>query len=248
MTAMAGSRCIRFAARAALLVVFAGAFAACASTRSGTVLVQYGGMREVMREGRDEARVRLSDLGPAEGLIAVGALAGLAGEVTADGSSWWIATADETRVAVEHEPGERAAALLTARRVAAWDETVVADPLDEARLGSLVERHLRERGRDPTEPWPLRIDGLAAQAELHVIRGDCPHAPEATIPAWRCTPAPGTPIVLVGFYAPGKEGLLTHHGTDFHLHAILSVAGAEVAGHLDSFELAPGARVRIARP
>ena len=234
------------------MLLLVAALPGCATEAPASRILQFGGMREVMREGRDETRVRLAELGavagPGGGLIAVGALGGLAGEVTADGETWWIATAGDERVQVLHAPGEHGAALLTAARVAAWDEASAAGPLNEARLGAVVSEHLRARGLDPSQPWAVRIEGRSAALELHVIRGDCPHAPDAAIPAWRGSPPEGTPVVLVGFHAPGKAGLLTHHGTEFHLHAILNDGTGPVAGHVDRFTLLPGARVLLARP
>jgi hypothetical protein len=243
----------RIASAAALTLV------ACASAPRSPELIQYGEMRAVMRDGHDEARVRLVDLGPVAaegdgeraGLIAVGALAGLAGEVTADGATWWISMADEERVHVEREAADHAATLLTAARVEAWDEVVASDPLDEAALGALVRAHLESVGADVALPRALRIDGAVISLDLHVVRGDCPHAADAAVPAYRWHAPAGTKIVLVGFHAPGAEGVLTHHGTGFHLHAITPGDGARgtgpIAGHVDGFELAPGARVQIAR-
>jgi hypothetical protein len=239
--------------------VVALALVACATAPRSPELIQYGEMRAVMRDGHDEARVRLADLGPVAaardddhaGLIAVGALAGLAGEVTADGASWWISTADEQRVHVQREAANHAATLLTAMRVEAWDELVASEPLDETALGALVRAHLDSVGADAAQPCALRIDGEVLALDLHVVRGDCPHAADAAIPAYRWHAPLGTTIVLVGFHAPGAEGVLTHHGSDFHLHAITADGGPSaagpIAGHVDGFELAPGARVQIAR-
>jgi hypothetical protein len=232
---------------------------ACATSPPSTELIQHGEMRAVMREGQDEARVRLIDLGPVAGdvatghtsLIAVGALAGLAGEVTADGTSWWISTADEEHLHVAHESADHAATLLTAARVRAWDEVVASGLLDEAALGALVHEHLRSVGADPARPCALRIEGEVVALDLHVVRGDCPHASDASIPAWRWQAVTGTKVVFVGFHAPDAEGVLTHHGTRFHLHAIVpgdTASGATpVAGHVDGFWLASGARVHVAR-
>ncbi len=54
---------------------------------------QFGGLREVMRDGHTEARVRLADLVLAPNTIAVGALTGRAGEVTIGGGTAHLATA-----------------------------------------------------------------------------------------------------------------------------------------------------------
>lgn len=207
-----------------------------------------------MRDGHDEARVVLADLGPVDlpqgGLIAVGALAGLEGEVMADGTQWWISTASETGVETRPDPAGWSAALLTAQRVTEWDEFEVAEILDEGRLSALLAAHRLEPGPPAPPARAIQVRGRVQEALVHVVRGDCPHAPGATIPAWRASLPAGTELLLVGFHAPGRAGELTHHGTEFHLHALWDAeAGraARLAGHLDRFVLAPGSRVRIAR-
>jgi acetolactate decarboxylase len=222
---------------------------ACAAPLAPLDWQQFGGMREVMRDGRDEARVTLAELGPVVDvergdLVAVGALAGLAGEVTIDGRNLWVATApSETELVVEETAGAHAATLLTTARVPAWRELEAGGMLDEVTLGALLAKHGRLG-----EALPIRIEGAASSLAVHVIRGDCPHAPDAAIPAWRWEAPAATEVVLVGFYAPGAPGILTHHGTDFHLHAVAQdTAGHTVAGHVDAFELLPGARVFVGR-
>ncbi len=218
---------------------------ACATAPSDPALEQFGGMREVMRQKRTEARVQLRER-DARDMIAVGALEGLAGEITSDGERWWIATASANEVRIEHEVGARAATLLTLARVARWDEVVADAPLDEAALATLVAGHLTAHGIDPKTPWPLRVIGVADELALHVIRGDCPHAGDEQTPAFRWEAPRGAAVTLIGFCAPDAAGLMTHHGTAFHLHAIASRDGTAISGHVDRFRVAQGARVQVA--
>ncbi|MBI5850026.1 MAG: hypothetical protein HZB39_03150 [Planctomycetes bacterium] len=234
---------MRRTARVAWLALVAGA---CAGSARPLVVEQFGGMREVMREKHVEPRVRLADLGLGTHTIAVGALAGLAGEVTADAGAWSIATASESTVMVTLDAAVHAATLLTFAHVAAWDEFVVDEPLDEDTLGRRIAQRIAAAGGDPSRPWPLRVIGVADDLSLHVIRGDCPHAGDEATPAFRWQAPAGTAVVLVGFRAPNAAGLLTHHGTEFHLHALTNRDGVSLSGHVDRFRIAPGARVQLA--
>ena len=53
-------------------------------------------------------------------------------------------------------------------------------------------------------------------------------------------------VTLVGFYAEGRAGILTHHGRTTHLHVVLR-EGA-LSGHLDEVSLTDGARLLLPRP
>jgi hypothetical protein len=216
------------------------ALAACAAAPGGAVR-QFGGMREVMRDGHTEARVRLADLEFARDTIAVGALDGLRGEITAASGTVWVANAADGAFHAEPVTAATAATLLTI----ATPDLIVARTcdaaLDEATLAALV------RATGLPLPATIDVEGDAATLALHVARGACPHgeATPATEP-WRWNAPAGTAVRLVGFFAPDREGVMTHHGTAFHLHAIARAGdGQVITGHVDSFALQPGARVRI---
>ena len=55
-------------------------------------------------------------------------------------------------------------------------------------------------------------------------------------------PTKGT---LVGFYARGREGEMTHHGTRTHMHAVMGIDGRTITGHVESVTVAGGATVRV---
>jgi hypothetical protein len=97
-------------------------------------------------------------------------------------------------------------------------------------------------------PQPLRIVGTVEELELHVARGACPATdppPDRQPFRWR---APrGARVELVGFHAPGQQGIMTHHGTRLHLHAIVD-GPPRATGHVDRFRLQPGAVVHLGAP
>ncbi|MFM1816848.1 MAG: hypothetical protein RLZ98_3543, partial [Pseudomonadota bacterium] len=66
--------------------------ASCAS--SPQEIEQYGAMREVMREGKTEARVTVCDVASDASMFGVGALEGLGGEVTIDAGEVWVSRVD----------------------------------------------------------------------------------------------------------------------------------------------------------
>jgi alpha-acetolactate decarboxylase len=198
-------------------------------------------MREVMRDGHTEPRVRLADLTLAPATIGVGALEGLLGEVTIVDGEVQIATAPEHVVTNVTAIGTYHATLLSIATPNSSEAATETGRLDESSLARLAARFAPLATVDVT--------GVVEQLNVHVARGACPHG--ATTPATQphlWSAAAGTTVRLVGFYAPDAAGSLTHHGTAFHLHAIaVTAAGDRRSGHVDAFVLRPGAIVRLGR-
>lgn len=213
---------------ASLLLIWC---AACAGSPEPAPPVEaVGSMRAVLREGRSEPRVQLTEA-TAPTTIGVGALSGLQGEVTILDGQTLVARGDRVTVA---QPEDQATLLVTAD-VTRWQRIPLGDIADLDGLEAAIAATLTERGSDPTGPWPLRVRGEANHLALHVIAGACPIAhPDGPAP-WRWTGS-GTPVELIGFYAEGAHGRLTHHGRKTHLHAVTSGAAGRM-GHLDEIAL-----------
>ncbi len=225
----------------------------CAASReSGGSIRQYGAMRAVMREGQTQPRFALADAAH-PGLYGVGAMSGLLGEVTIDDGSVWItrATPAGLRTSGPAPAAAHLATLLTLARVPRWHERTIApsegdlegDALEDAIRALAVAHGLG--GRHAAErPFVFTIDSRSAALELHVIDGSCPSADADAHPA-RLTVAPGESARIIGIFAPGREGELTHHGTALHAHAILMRDGRTVTAHADSLRVGAGSVLRV---
>lgn len=200
-----------------------------------------GVMREVMREGRTEARATLADQATT-GTLAVGALTGLRGEFLVDDGRAWVAidTPD-----AKPAPADATATLLTAATVAAWSDVPLGAIADLDALGEAVER-----GHGAPLPGgellPFTVDGRGS-VRLHVARGGCPH--DAALPAAQ-QPAywsgDDVALRLVGFFVRDREGVVTHMGTPLHVHVLATDAdGKRRTGHVERLTLAAGARLRL---
>ena len=214
-----------------------------ATDGAGPPVAHWGGMREVLREGRSEGRVALEDVvGPRS--VGVGATAGLAGEITVVGGRVHVAevvdAAAQDGVRVRGPAAGEHATLLVLADVDAWSEHGLPDVADLAALEASVRAIAEANGIDPERPFPFRVEGTARSLRLHVIDRVCPIAHPDGPPPWRWS-AEEAPVVLVGFHAEGSAGKLTHHGRASHVHAV--VAGGEVSGHVDDVAFAPGARL-----
>lgn len=238
-----------FSIPSALLVAAAGIACANGCTRP-THVEQYGAMREVLREGRTQSRVALEDVTSRSGAVAVGALAGLGGEITiVDGETWIARSVDG--VPEVTGPGTASsddATLLTASHVDDWIEIPFTEGGGGRKLEDMLARLAEAHGIDASRPFPFVIEARFSTLELHVIAGACPIANPAGEPPWRYSAA--TPIKgrLVGFHAVNQDGVMTHHGSDVHLHAIVPDEDGTLTGHVDHVDhvvMEPGGLLRL---
>lgn len=203
----------------------------------------WGGMREVLREGRTEGRIDLADvLGPNS--IAVGATAGLAAEITVDAGEAHIAEVVDPDSAQGLRtrgpaPGEQATLLVIAD-VPIWSEYTLPALPDLAELEASLRSTAAANGIDVTTPFPFRVEGEASTLHLHVLNHSCPIADPRGPKPWRFA-GENEPTVLVGFHAQGSAGRLTHHGQRSHTHALLTAR--DISGHVDEVSFPPGARL-----
>ena len=208
-------------------------------SKSPPIVSHWGEMRAVLREGRTEGRVALSEVG-GPNTIAIGALEGLTAEITMlDGEAHLteVDSSTETGVRTRRATPEDDATLLVAAEVNAWNEHALGTVPD---LATLEDRIRSMADFDASTPFPFRVEGVAGRLHLHVLDGSCPIAdPDGPSP-WRFF-GEGEQATLVGFYAENSAGVLTHHGQATHVHAILSRRG--VSGHLDDVSFPKGARL-----
>jgi len=201
----------------------------------------WGTMREVLRDGKSEERITLAKQ-PSAHTIAVGALAGLAGEITVLNGVVHVARFDNGELnSIPTRNGARATLLVMAE-VPAWREQILPVLADFSSVEQAVRTAALKADIDVTQPFPFVIEGLAADLNLHVIAGACPIAtPDGPSPG-RFTDQDRT-VTLVGFYAENQAGRMTHHNRSSHVHVI--VAGANISGHLDEVSFTAGARLRL---
>jgi acetolactate decarboxylase len=197
----------------------------------------------MMHEGRTDAAVSLGELLPDPELYAVGALEGLAGEVTIVAGELWISMPGDEPGGVVTERGSksaRGAALLVEARVPAWGEQETGRELALDDLALLVLE-----GRAEGSAVPFVVEGRAA-IEGHVVDGR-KLDPRSDLAAHHAAGvrvhAEGEPVIVVGFASRAHEGVFTHRGETVHAHAVLPRRGLTV--HLWEMRVEPGARLRL---
>jgi hypothetical protein len=195
------------------------------------------------------AKVQLKSVMHAGATEAVGAAAGLRGEITAiDGKLLLSYGAPCPSCG---PPGDDHATLLASAKVTAWHPPV-ALPSDIA--GSALDTWLIEQaknaGLDVGKPFPVRLEGTLTGVKMHVLRAANPnfkgHGSGHAMADQEIIEAATIEGAVVGFYAPASaQGIITHPGEPFHFHWV--DAARTKTAHLDVFGMAKGTRVLLPR-
>jgi acetolactate decarboxylase len=224
------------------------AHASC--TSSQPVVEQFGAMRPVMRGGETQGRVSLIDATAAGHAIGVGAMEGLKGEITIVDGNVWVSRPDGNGLKMTGPRAFRGdqATLLTLAHVDAWASRPVTSQLQGAALEAMIEQVARDEGVDTTKPFPFVIEGHLNDLDLHVINGYCPIATDpSTVDAqpWHWSCPSSRSVIIVGFYATNAAGVMTHHGSSIHAHAITTLNGETITGHIDAVTVEPGMTIAV---
>lgn len=181
---------------------------------------------------------------------AVGAVAGLRGEITAiDGR---LLVTYGTPCPGCAQAGDAHATLLASASIRAWYEPV---PLPRALVGKDLDEFIVDRakaaGLDVGKPFPVRLKGQLISVRMHVVRspnaGFTGHGSAHPMADQEDIAAEYIDGDVVGFYAPGTlQGIITHPGESFHYHWV-DIARTRTA-HLDAFGMAEGAMLMLPRP
>jgi alpha-acetolactate decarboxylase len=202
----------------------------------------YGSLPELFA-GKTGPQVSLSTLPSGPGVVAVGSLTELRGEITiVRGVTWraYPASGRGIRTSIEPASGESAAFLVLAD-VPRWQEQKLSAPVPFERLATELEERARRAGIDTTKPFPVTIDGTFSEVHFNVVNGAALGSDRPTEARVRDTAVKGwAPVgegTIVGFFAAKQGGRFVHAGERLHLHIVLPQL--ERAGHLDSAQIEP---------
>jgi alpha-acetolactate decarboxylase len=219
-------------------------------TATQPVVTQFSEMREVMRKGQTESRISMADAVDRPHAFGVGALEGLDGEITIVDGDVWVSRTIENKLQVTGPDlvEEDQATLLTLAQVSQWEIVTIEKAMEGSSVESLIERTAAAQGIDTAVPFPFMIEGQLNGVDLHVINGYCPIATDpATQEAkpWEWSSPQPIDAVIVGFFAPDAGGVMTHHGTSIHAHAVLMKEGRTITGHIDQISVTPAMTLRL---
>lgn len=203
-----------------------------------------GSMMEVMRDGRTEERARIVEAARGPDVVGIGALTGLAGEVSiVDGAVWITRSLPGGRlVTTQGAAADEGATLLVTASPPEWTELPIDRDIDLEELASWAGFESRD--------WsvaPFVVQGRLIDLDGHVLNGACPY--REPIPAGKEPVRRHAAMVfgtLVGFWARDGAGTITHAGQTIHAHAV--VRGDETfTAHVDRVRIGGGSILRVPR-
>ncbi|MBC8202500.1 MAG: hypothetical protein H8E91_01590 [Planctomycetes bacterium] len=217
--------------------------AGCGKTKQ--LVEQHGGMRDALRMGNTQSRITFEEISAKPHAFAVGALTDLEGEITiVDGQILVATTPDGASATSTSGTNDQSATLLTIAYVENWAKDRIPANTD---FETAVETVALRNGVNVDEPFPFYVYANTTSYDMHVINGFCPVAspdlPERDQP-WRLH-GKETGMLIVGFYAKNQEGVMTHHGSNIHIHGIDTSGKDVVSGHLDRVEVLAGSTIFV---
>jgi alpha-acetolactate decarboxylase len=208
----------------------------------------YGSLPELFA-GKLGPKVSLATLPSGPGVVAVGSLTDLRGELTIVRGVTWRSYPESGRgIRTSTEPGSgESAAFLALADVPRWQEQKLMAPVPFERLAAELEERARRAGIDTKMPFPVTIDGTFSEIHFNVENGAAlSSAPptearvrETAVKGW----APAGEGTIVGFFAAKHGERFVHAGERMHLHIVLPAL--ERAGHLDSATVEPESVLRF---
>jgi alpha-acetolactate decarboxylase len=219
--------------------------AACSNPRTTPPLPEvnvWGALREMIHDGRVEARVELASVLGANS-YGLGALAGMRGEVTILDGAAWISVGERDSGRATRGVTSDSAALLVMATVPSWRSITIETDISAADLDARIEQYIAAAGISTDRPVPFVVDG-SVEATWHVLKG--PPAPGSNPHDHARNAVVGThagSANVVGFFSKKHQGIFTHMGHTVHAHVIDT--GSSLAAHADELSIRAGAVLRL---
>jgi len=209
----------------------------------------YGSLQDMFERGATRPVVSLASLKGERGLVGLGSLSGLRGEIAIVPGGIWVSQRNDDGSSSTKElgAGDETAAFLVAASVTEWQPIPLAENVPFDDLPDAIEELAGRAGVDVSRPFPLLIDGPLANLELNVVDGRAfPSGVKISREALMVSAAKSkfdsVEGTIVGFFGAGRPDFL-HPETQLHLHVL--VPSKNQMGHVDHVDLPRGATVRV---
>jgi acetolactate decarboxylase len=235
-------------------------FALCgvAAVAASDVVVQHKGSLRAVHGGDTQGMQLLAPLLARPGLVALGPMAQLDGEITAVDGKLWVSKVKGSKQLETSTDAQSAAAFLVWAHVTQWREPVALSRAakDHGALEAVIEQAAREAGLDTSQAFPFKLVGVADQIDYHVLAplpakghgGHSGHGAPAASTDHKSQAVNlklvGKEATLVGFYSNKHEGVFTHRGSRVHLHVVDADGHT---GHVDEISAPAGMRIAFAQ-
>ncbi len=223
----------------AIIAVTLLSFQSCKQDTSDSVEgIKYAGALKDIMSGKLDSNIRLDELKEIPNLYALGAMAGLKGEIQIFNSQPVNSRVTPEMLALDKNFTANAA-LLVYTQVPEWQEISIPKAiLTLKQFENFLEYTAVKAGVDTSQPFPFMIEGYVRKINWHIVDWDANntnHSREAHIQSGLNGIVVEEDVEILGFYSKDHKGIYTHHDANWHMH--FNAKNQKIAGHLDDLIL-----------
>lgn len=208
----------------------------------------HGHFKKMVHMKKSEGVVNLQKAIPSADAYGVGAIQQGTGEITViNGEVWLDYGKDGFGKSVKSVPAEEQAVLLVTSQVAGWQEIPVQATFTRKELYNFIQAQAGQHGLDVDAPFPFLLEGKFDNLSLHVINGRNPkfggHGEKGHFFKQVAEVRNNQQALVVGFYSAATQGVYTHPGESWHLHAVIK--DENIGAHVDDITLLKGSTLKL---
>ncbi len=208
----------------------------------------YGHFKKMMHMKKTEGVIDIQKAIPSVNGYAVGAIQEGLGEITVINSKVWL---DYGKDGIDHSinsipPNEKALLLVTSQ-VEKWREIRVQDQLSKKQLFKFILEQAKQHSLDVNAPFPFILEGSFDNLLFHVINGLNPkfsgHGKKGHFFKQIKEERNKQKAIVIGFYSASTQGVYTHPGESWHLHAVIE--DENIGAHVDDISISNGSILKL---
>ena len=228
-----------------ILLIVAHLISCSPSEEKETYWLKYAGGRIIMMQEQDfSAKADLDSLKNKKGLMALGPIENLMGEITILDGVIYTSTMESDQ-AVYRKDSVVKAVFLAYGSADAYSVVEVEESLKGLKK---IEDFIREKaidnGLELEKSFPFYLEAQVEDLDYHIMfkEGEGIHGHQAHQKAKREFKLDHSKVKIVGVWANSKEeGIYTHNGNRTHLHFVSEKSLA--SGHIDDVHIVPGSKL-----
>lgn len=210
----------------------------------------YGHYQKMIHMKKTTGVVNLKKAIPSlSGTYAVGAIQKGLGEITIlNGKVWLDYGKDGLGNSLNNIPADEQAVLLAISKVEKWQSTKIKNALSQEKLFKVILEKAEKLGLNIKMPFQFLLEGSFDELAIHVISGQDPkfggHGGATELFKKAEEKRNNQKAIIIGFYSADNQGVFTHPGESWHLHAVIKKEN--IGAHVDS--IATGKNVTLKLP
>ncbi|MBT8261831.1 MAG: acetolactate decarboxylase [Bacteroidia bacterium] len=223
----------------AIIAVSSLALQSCKQETTDTVEgIKYAGALRDIMSGKLDSNIALNELKEVPNLYALGAMAGLKGEIQIFNSQPYNSRVTPEFLELDKD-FDANATLLVYAQVPEWQEFSIPKAiLTLKQFDDYLEYTAVQAGIDTNQPFSFMIEGYVRKIDWHIVDWDennTNHSRESHMKSGLNGVLVEEDVEILGFYSKDHKGIYTHHDANWHMH--FNAKDRNLAGHLDDLLL-----------